>query len=89
MAKRSVAKTIKSKAAIARKNASSRDISHTEIGGTIYEVISNYTGKFTFVDIFKGAINRNIESEKLTWEEDRYAKTQSKKRRRISEAVPQ
>jgi len=64
MAKRSVAKTIKPKAAIARKNASSRDISHTQIGGTIYEVISNYTGKFTFVDIFKGAIRRNIESEK-------------------------
>jgi len=75
MAKRSVAKPVKSKAAIARINASCCDISHTEIGGTIYEVISNYTGKFTFVDIFKGAIRRGIEREKLTREEDRYAKT--------------
>jgi len=63
-AKRSVARTVKFKAAIMRKNASSCDISHTEIGGTIYEVILNYTGKFTFVDIFKDAIRCCIESEK-------------------------
>ena len=66
-----------------QENLPPDDVAYKKIGTTTYE------GKFTFVDIFKGAIRRGIESEKLAREEDRYAKTQSKKRRRISEAVPQ
>jgi len=38
------------------------NVVHTKIGTTTYEVVSNYKGNFTLLDIIKGAIKRDIEN---------------------------
>lgn len=40
----------------------SGDVKIKEINGTIYEVVSNYIGKCTLLDVIKGGIKRDIES---------------------------
>jgi len=40
----------------------SSDIVHKKINGTTYEVVSNYVGKNSLLDIVKSAIKRDIEN---------------------------
>jgi len=40
----------------------SGDVVHKKIGGTTYEVVSNYVGKNSLLDIVKSAIKRDIEN---------------------------
>ena len=38
------------------------DVVHKKIGSTTYEVVSNYIGKNSLLDIVKNAIKRDIEN---------------------------
>lgn len=40
----------------------SSDVVHKKIGTTTYEVVSNYVGKNSLLDIVKSAIKRDIEN---------------------------
>jgi len=47
------------------KNEDSNDsfeVTYTQIGNTTYQVVSNYIGKISLLDIVKNAIRRDIES---------------------------
>jgi len=46
----------------AEDNAPSEDVKYTQIGDTTYQVVSNYVGKISLLDIVKNAIKRDIES---------------------------
>ena len=40
----------------------SSDVKYIKIDNTTYEVVSNYVGKYSLLDIVKSAIKRDIES---------------------------
>ena len=44
------------------QNNDNCDIEYKKIGSTTYEVISNYIGKNSLLDIIKSAIKRDVES---------------------------
>ena len=41
---------------------SSGDVKYTKIESTTYEIVSNYVGKHSLLDIIKSAIKRDIEN---------------------------
>ena len=45
-----------------QENLPPDDVAYKKIGTTTYEVVSNYVGNFTLLDIIKGAIKRDIEN---------------------------
>lgn len=42
--------------------AEKQDVKYTKIENTTYEVVSNYVGKHSLMDIVKSAIKRDIEN---------------------------
>jgi hypothetical protein len=38
------------------------DMDHKKIGGTAYEIVSNYIGNQSLLDIIRGAIRRDVEN---------------------------
>lgn len=54
-------KTRKPSAVLSHKKPTSREVRHKKIRGTTYEVVSIYLGKFTMMEVVKGAIRRDVE----------------------------
>ena len=54
--------TIISTESIQEKQASDSDTKYMTIGNTTYEVVYNYVGKQSLLDIIKAGIRRDIES---------------------------
>ena len=45
-----------------QENSLPDDEAYKKIGTTTYEVVSNYVGNFTLLDVIKGIIKRDIEN---------------------------
>jgi len=50
------------KQGIKEEQPPSGDVVHKKIGSTTYEIVSNYIGKNSLLDIVKSAIKRDIEN---------------------------